>query len=172
MKTNNIYISVICLMAVFSFLFVSCDNGDTTKPVIDWEEPVDGDTLQIGNEHGVHFEAEFSDNEALASYRINIHDNFDDHGSHRSSTLEVDPVPFAFDSIWVISGKNFPVHHHDIFIPKTDKDGRAYAEGNYHFIVYCVDAAGNVSLVGRDVVLSHEAGEHHDDDEEGHDHED
>jgi hypothetical protein len=163
MKTN-IYISIICLMAVFSFLFVSCDDGDTTKPVINLEEPADGDTLQIGN--SVHFEGEFSDNEALASYRVNIHDNFDDHGSHRSSTLEVEPVPFAFDSVWVISGKNFPIHHHDIFIPQTDKDGQPYAEGKYHFIVYCADVAGNISLVEKDVVLSHEAGEHHDDDDE------
>jgi hypothetical protein len=155
-------------MALFSFLFVSCDDGDTTKPVINLEEPADGDTLQIGN--SVHFEGKFSDNEALASYRVNIHDNFDDHGSHRSATEE-EVVPFAFDSIWPISGKEMPFHHHDIKIPETNKEGKAYAEGNYHFIVHCTDAAGNVSLVERDVVLSHEAGEEHhhdDDDEDGH----
>jgi hypothetical protein len=153
-------------MAVFSFLFASCDNdnGDTTKPVINLEEPADGDILQIG--HSVHFEGEFSDNEALASYRVNIHDNFDNHGTHRSGGGE-DVVPFAFDSTWVISGKNLPFHHHDIEIPETNKEGKAYAEGNYHFIVYCVDVAGNTSLVERDVVLSHEAGEDHDD-EDGH----
>jgi hypothetical protein len=153
-------------MALFSVLFVSCeDEGDTTKPVINLEEPADGDILQIGGEKGVHFEAEFSDNKALASYRVEIHDNFDNHGSHRSATLvEEDTIPFSFDATWAISGRNLPVHHHEIIIPKTDEEGRIYAEGNYHFIVYCADAAGNVSLVERDVVLSYEAGEDDDDD--------
>jgi hypothetical protein len=163
MKTK-FYIITICLLTVYSFFFSSCNDGDTTKPVINLIEPEDGDSLLIGDD--VHFKAEFSDNEALASYRINIHDNFDNHGSHRSSTLEAAPVPFAFDSAWVVSGKNFPVHHHDIKIPETDKEGNAYAEGNYHFIVYCMDEAGNVSLVERDVVLSHEAGEHHHEEDE------
>ncbi|MDR2086047.1 MAG: DUF4625 domain-containing protein [Dysgonamonadaceae bacterium] len=169
MKTY-IYISIFCLTALFSFLFVSCDDGDTTKPVINLEEPEDGAILQIGGEHGVHFEGEFSDNEALASYRVNIHDNFDNHGTHRSATREdvassaTDSIPFALDSTWTISGKNVPFHHHDIKIPATDKNGNPYKTGNYHFIVYCADAAGNVSLVERDVVLSYEAGE--DDDED------
>jgi hypothetical protein len=81
-----------------------------------------------------------------------------------------DTVAFAFDSTWVITGKNIPVHHHDIKIPAISKDGKPFAEGDYHFIVYCADAAGNVSLVERDVVLSYEAGEdHHDEDDDDHD---
>lgn len=55
------------------------------------------------------------------------------------------------------------VHHHDVVIPENA------LEGNYHLVVYCTDAAGNQSLVAREIVLYHDADEHHhhdDDDDE------
>ena len=64
----------------FSFLFVSCskdDEGDTVKPVINLLEPEEGAVLKIGDANGVHFEMDIADNEAIASYKINIHNNFD-----------------------------------------------------------------------------------------------
>ena len=80
MKTKN-YLSIISIL-FFSFLFVSCskeDEGDTIKPVIDLLEPEEGAILRIGSSHGVHFEMNLHDNEAIASYKINIHNNFDGH---------------------------------------------------------------------------------------------
>ena len=69
MKTKN-YLSIISIL-FFSFLFVSCskeDEGDTIKPVIDLLEPEEGAILRIGSSHGVHFEMNLHDIEAIASY--------------------------------------------------------------------------------------------------------
>jgi len=75
MKTK-IYSIVICFLSIYSFLFTSCDEGDTTKPVIELIEPEEGAELLIGSENGVHFEMDLSDNEQLASYKVEIHNNF------------------------------------------------------------------------------------------------
>ena len=40
----------------------------------------EGAVLKIGNEKGVHFEMNLSDDVMLKSYKINIHNNFDHHG--------------------------------------------------------------------------------------------
>jgi uncharacterized membrane protein len=160
MKTNNFYMFIIGLTAAFSSLFVSCDDGDTTKPVINLIEPEDGDSLQIGGESGVHFEAEFSDDEALASYKIEIHHNFDghDHDQLRAASDE-ETVDFTFEKTYDLSGKkNADVHHHDILIPENA------TPGDYHLMIYCTDASGNEAHVAVSVVLSHDASEHHHDD--------
>lgn len=153
------------LFSIFSVLlgltFVSCDkdnDADTTKPVIKLEEPANGEVLRIGGD--VHFEAEFSDDVMLGSYLVEIHSNFDGH-SHKapSSRATSEEVPFFFKKSYDLSGKrNSHEHHHDIVIPEKTKPG------NYHFMVYCTDAAGNQTLVSREVVLSHDAEEHHHED--------
>jgi hypothetical protein len=169
MKTK-IYIASICFLTIYSFLYTSCDNddttkGDTTKPVINLIEPEEGDSILIGDKNGIHFDAEFSDNEMLASYKVEIHNNFNDH-SHSSLRAAGETIAFAFDSIWDLSDKkNTYEHHHYIRIPENAM------EGKYHLMVYCADAAGNESHVARNIVLSHEASEHHDDDEHEHEHE-
>ncbi|MDR2383353.1 MAG: DUF4625 domain-containing protein [Prevotellaceae bacterium] len=155
--------SYVCLMAIFLFTFTACkEDSDTTKPVINLIEPENGDILQIGDAEGVHFDVEFSDNEMLASYKVDIHPNFDNH-SHATTKSEDTTVDFRFEKTWTtISGKkNDYVHHHEIKIPENA------TPGHYHLMLYCTDAAGNESYVARDVELSHEAGEDHD-----HDHDD
>jgi hypothetical protein len=151
---------IICLTALFSIAFITCKDDDTTKPTINLIEPAEGDSLQIGGEHGVHFEAEFSDNEMLASYKVDIHPNFDDHAHAKTKAAE-QTVDFEFNKSWKdISGKkNAPVHHHEIKIPADATPGR------YHLMVYCTDAAGNETYVTVNIVLSHDAGEDDDDDE-------
>ena len=55
---------MISLLATVTFMFSSCDNddsSDTTKPLIELHEPEEGQALEIGNEHGVHFEMDLSD---------------------------------------------------------------------------------------------------------------
>jgi hypothetical protein len=161
MKTI-IKFSILCLMAICVLTVVSCkDDGDTLKPVIRLIEPEEDAILQIGGEHGVHFEAEFEDNEMLASYKVNIHSNFDNH-EHKSKG-EVKTVNFEYNHSWIISGKNRSVHHHEIVIPTNA------TPGHYHLMVYCTDVAGNESNIAVDVELSLEAGddhEHDDDDDE------
>lgn len=163
------------LSAIMSVSFSACDEdeADTTKPVITLDEPEDGDSLRIGE--SIHFECDFSDDEALGSYLIEIHNNFDGHGHKISSsqTRGEDTEAFYFKKSYDISNlRNTHVHHHDIVIPENATPGA------YHLIVYCTDAAGNQAMVARDIILSHDAESHHhhdhDHDHEGeeHDHED
>lgn len=162
MKTR-IYLSIIGLMA-FSFLFVSCskdDEGDTVKPVINLLEPEEGVVLKIGDANGVHFEMDIADNEAIASYKINIHNNFDGH-SHTRASEGGTTKPFAFERTYTDKAgqKQARVHNHDIKIPADA------TPGNYHLMVYCLDRSGNETYVARNIVLSTTGGvesEHHHD---------
>lgn len=133
----------------------SCGNdGDTTRPVINLIEPAEDDVLTIGE--AVHLEMELSDNEMLSSYKIDIHSA----AGHDHSRAEA--VTTIFEDDWDVSGqKNVPVHHHEIVIPADAEPG------DYHLMIYCTDAAGNVAHVARGIVLSTEGGEGHD---HGHDH--
>lgn len=162
MKTKN-YLSIIGIL-FFSFLFVSCskeDEGDTIKPVIDLLEPEEGAILRIGSSHGVHFEMNLHDNEAIASYKINIHNNFDGHSHTRASEAGI-TKPFTFERTYTDKAgqKDAYVHNHDIKIPADA------TPGNYHLMVYCLDQSGNETYVVRNIVLSVEGGEegeyHHD----------
>lgn len=150
MKTKS-YFLIISLLAVCSVYLSACDNddkGDVTKPVIDLIEPEEGAVLKIGNEQGVHFEMNLSDDVMLKSYKVNIHANFDHHG-HDSRADGQETVPFTFDKVYDVSGlKNTLVHHHDIVIPAD------VAPGDYHLMVWCTDAAGNQTEVARNIVLS------------------
>jgi len=153
MKTTIKFYTV-CLLAIFSVLFSSCENendGDTIKPIINLIEPEDGDVLKIGSE--LHFEMELSDNEMLKSYKIEIHSNFDNHTHTRISEVTEN---FRFNKSWDVSGRNAFIHHHEIKIPSNA------TPGNYHLMVFCTDAAGNESYVARNIVLSHEGSEHED----------
>ena len=153
------YISVFSLMALCLLFVTSCDNDETadvTKPQINLIEPCEGDELLIGDEHGVHFEAEFVDNVMLSSYMIEIHSNFNDH-NHATRSSDDATVAFSYKKSFDLSGKvNAYVHHHDIIIPANATPGK------YHLMIYCTDAAGNESWIARNIVLSHTAGGHHD----------
>jgi hypothetical protein len=148
-----------CLLAAFSLLAFACeDDSDNTQPVIDLVEPEDGDTLHIGGD--VHFEAIFSDNEALGSYKIDIHNNFDNHGHALVTRADEATVNFTFNRSYDIGNNNpYEAHHHDIVIPENA------TPGNYHLVLYCTDKAGNEERVAINVVLSHEGGEDHDHDD-------
>ncbi|MDR0659050.1 MAG: DUF4625 domain-containing protein [Mediterranea sp.] len=153
MKTkNNFLFLVIFSVITFFSLFASChDDGDTTKPEIDLIEPEEDAVLQIGDD--VHFEMEVSDNEMLSSYKVEIHPNLDGH-THSRTTRTTD---FYFEETWSLAGKkNAYIDHHEIDIPE------GATPGHYHLMVYCTDAAGNEAILTRDIELSHEGEEHHD----------
>ena len=156
MKTNIINLFSLFILAS---LFTACsddDKADTVKPVVRLIAPAEGDILQIGKD--IHFEMEVSDDVMLGSYKVEIHNNFDHHGAHKSKA-EADSIPFAFNKSWDVSGKkNTHVHHDEITIPANAKTG------DYHFMVYCTDAAGNeANVIALNVVLSSEgkSGEDH-----------
>jgi hypothetical protein len=155
MNTIKYFFTVIGLIAMFSgFSMTSCKSGDTTKPVINLIEPEEGDSLKPGSD--VHFDIELSDNEMLGSYKVDIHSNFDGHEhAQQRVAAEDESVPFAFSKSWDLSGKrNADIHHHEIIIPQNA------AEGKYHLMVYCTDAAGNEAHIAVNVVLSHDASTH------------
>ncbi len=152
MKT--IKTSIVCFMAISSLLLYSCssdDDGDNVKPVINLIEPADGDVLKIGDEHGIHFDMELSDDVMLKSYKVDIHSNFDGHNHTKSAQTTVD---FKFTKSWNVTGKNTTVHHHEIVIPSDA------TPGEYHLMVFCADEAGNESSVARTIILSHDGEEH------------
>lgn len=152
---------LVCLMAISCATFSSCDkdgeSSDTVKPVINLVDPEEGATLRIGDDHGVHFDAELSDDVMLKSYKVDIHPNFDGHVHSASlKAASETTVDFTFNKSWDISGKkNADIHHHEIKIPANA------TPGNYHLMIYCTDAAGNEAHLARNIVLSTEGGEEH-----------
>ncbi len=155
---KNIFLLALSTILCFSFSACDKDDSDTTKPVIDLHEPEDGDSLRIGE--SIHFECDFSDNEKLGSYLIEIHNNFDGHGHKLSTTQAGETVAFSTKYSASLSGlRNTHVHHHDIEIPMNATPGA------YHLVVYCTDEAGNQTLVARDIILSHNASSHEHDEE-------
>lgn len=152
MKINTLIIStlIISIVSVFTLGACSSDDGDTTKPVITLTSPAEGANLQIGNEKGIHIEMDLEDNEMLASYKIDIHSNFD---NHNHSKAESETIAFTFSKSWNVTGKNAHIHQHEIIVPLNTTPGK------YHLMVYCVDAAGNESYVARNIVLSTEGGD-------------
>lgn len=147
MKKISFFISALAI-ATFSMSCTKDDDKDTIKPVIDLHEPANGDTLFIGYEN--HLEMDLSDNEKLKSYKVDIHSNTDDHNHSKSAVTE---GAWTYTKSWDVSGlKNTHIHHHEIAVP-TSVDGVAIAKGNYHFMIYCTDEAGNESYVVRSVVV-------------------
>jgi hypothetical protein len=132
------------LLMVFGVLMVSCskDDKDTTKPQILILEPVEEQVFHPGE--AIHFGAEFLDNEELSSYKIDIHPNEDGH-DHKSTKGEGE---WSFQKSWQFEAgkRNANIHHEEILIP-TEVDGVPIHTGDYHFLVYCTDKAGNESWV-------------------------
>ena len=131
MKTK-LYLPIISLLAMSVFAFISCDDSDsdTTKPVIELSEPEEGQELKIGDEHGVHFEMDLSDDVMLKSYMIEIHSNFDhhSHGKSRAAATGEATVDFSFNRSYDISGKKTAhIHHHDIIIPANACGARPWS---------------------------------------------
>lgn len=129
-KTMKKLLFVLPLIVVGSFMGCGKEESeDLTAPTIAIEEPKSGASFKIGTE--VHFEAEFKDNEALATYHLDIHDNFDGH-SHGRILVE----KFRYEKSFEVSGKSMKVEEH-IGVPKNA------TAGPYDLIVHAVDADGN-----------------------------
>lgn len=127
MKYLNLLIVAALLMAVS---FSSCKKDvDDEAPII-VEFTVDNATVAAGNE--IHADLDFSDNEGLKSYKIDIHDAFDGHTHGKTGT------PWSYQETVDISGKSFSDHKH-IDVPVDA------ASGPYHFIVTVLDEEGNQS---------------------------
>lgn len=123
------------------------EEKDTTKPEITLEEPVNGASFNPGD--AIEFIAKFVDNKELGGYKIDIH--FNDGHEHKSVT---DAGKWSFQKSWTIEAgttESF-VMHNDVRIP-TEVDGVPIYAGDYHFLVYCTDRAGNEEFVAHDIVI-------------------
>lgn len=148
MKKINLVLSSLLFIAFFAAC--SSSDGDNQAPAIKLIAPAEGAKLQIGKD--VHFDMEVADNEKVASYKVDIHNNFDNHQHSRANKEE---KPFSFNKSWPVNKKQAKIHHHEIVIPEGVK------AGNYHLMVFVTDEAGNESHVTRNIVLVTEGGEDH-----------
>lgn len=137
---NNKLIYTFSTIVILSFTACSDDddngNLDTEKPVIVLNEPTDDEVFHAGEE--IHLDADFSDNVALASYKIEIHSASDGH-THKNEEegewfyTETNEIPGDL--------RNHHVHKH-IDIP-LEVNGSPILEGHYHLGIFLVDKAGN-----------------------------
>lgn len=154
MKTLEIFATL-----TLALTLASCEaDGDTTKPEITLESPAEGETFAADGD-GIHFEMELSDDVALGSYKVEIHNNFDGHDHASVTVMRSETVDFSYTNTWydIAGQRNATIHHHEIVIPADA------THGDYHFMVYCVDAAGNESYVVRNVVIGDDDDHDHDD---------
>lgn len=156
MKTRLKLILPVFVSALF---FTACNNDDdvvdTQKPVIAISEPHDDEDIAPGGE--LHFEALFTDNVELASYKIEIHEAFDDH-SHGYNKSSHQSNPWSYSQVFQIPAgltRHEAVQHIDVPLMIN---GNPISEGVYHFGVYVTDRAGNEEQAFLDIHI--EAGDH------------
>ncbi len=125
-------------------VFTSCSDDDTVidteKPVIAVHEPHAEDGFAPGSE--LHIEATFTDNVELASYKIEIHDDLDEH-THAITKSSHDLNPWSWEKDFTIPAGNTSfeaVHHIDI---PTEFNEKPISEGAYHVGIYVTDTSGN-----------------------------
>mgnify|MGYP000853113412 CR=1 FL=1 len=149
--TRKFIFPIFISLSLILVLIGGCSKDeDNTKPIIQVAEPEEGDTLLPGTT--LHFEADFSDDTELKSYKIDIHGNFDNH-THKSVTA--DSTVWSYQNSWAFESgmKQSHVHQHDITIPLII-DGLPIRQGNYHFMIYLTDKAGNESWIAIPVVIN------------------
>ncbi|WP_424492383.1 DUF4625 domain-containing protein [Salinimicrobium sp. GXAS 041] len=164
MKTKLVY-----LFSITASLFLaSCSEDDdviidTEAPEISIAEPHDEEEIAPGGE--IHFDALFTDNVELASYKIEIHSAFDGHTHAMTKQEDHQDNPWSYSEVYTIENgqTSFEAHHH-IPVP-AEIGGEAISEGHYHFGVYVTDAAGNEEQAFLEI---HIAGNHDDHDDHEH----
>lgn len=151
MKNKSIYF----FLALFTtFIITSCssdDDGgtDTVPPTIAIIEPHDDDVFAPGD--FIEIEIEFTDNVALASYKIDIHYSGDGHSHDLMGGFQ-----WEYEESGTLSGTSQTVTT-SVQIPEFLGD-IAIEEGAYHFGVYCLDAAGNETVVWQMIEVDTHAG--------------
>lgn len=184
MKTNyRIMLPILAGVTAFS----GCDKEevDRVKPQILLMEPAEEEAYAPGS--AIHLVLTLSDNVALASYKVNIHGAFDGHshaamqsvpgGLVRQEVVDSTyPTRVAdeaqpFERTWMesdfvaggeqpIAGKQSVTINHQLMRIPDSIGGRPVKEGDYHFTVYCTDSSGQESFITREILITHDAGEH------------
>lgn len=140
MNFNKIIMFLITASIAIAGASCSKDEADKIKPVINLISPADHEEFRPGET--IKFEAEFTDNVELKQYKIDIH--FDDGHDHKS--VQNGGMEWEFEHVASLSGTSQRILL-EILIPETAK------HGEYHFMVFCTDAAGNESFVTIDIEI-------------------
>lgn len=127
------------LATVFTFQACSSDDdnsADTTKPTIVLNTPTEDQHFHPGET--IELNANFTDNLALGSYKIEVHHAGDGHTHKNANSAE-----WYYIHTSTIDGnpKTYQATH-TIEIP-TLIEGDSIELGHYHLGIYLIDAAGN-----------------------------
>jgi len=138
----------------------ACSNNnlslDLTPPLIVINNPKNGEKFDAGS--FMIFNAIFSDDRALGTFSIDIHNVFDGHG-HGRKVEDPDLVKFSFK-------KNYELPNDKVFIvamPDEIKVPDNTFAGPYHFIVQAIDIEGNAtsyqdaSTIEREILIMNES---------------
>lgn len=134
---NRIFLICTAFLGIFSSCSTDDENTDTQKPNIYLNSPSDEQIFEPGDT--IMVDAEFTDNQALGSYKIEIH--FAGDGHHHKT--EEEGVEWFYTETGMIAGT--PKVYHlvkEIAIP-TAINGEPLEHGHYHLGIYLIDAAGN-----------------------------
>ncbi len=141
---------IILTLAGFTLTACNKEEVDQEKPIINHAigeaYPQNCDTLWMGETFT--FTTEFTDNQELGSFSIEIHENFDHH-SHSTEPItcelmpEKEPVnPFEFLQDYQIpEGLTHYRANIDITIPNSNLEG-LFDEGDYDLFISLTDREG------------------------------
>lgn len=185
-KLNFSVVVKLLFVLILTTFLVACEELDTDnqKPLIRLIEPAEDELVNPGDP--IHLRVEFSDNVALASYKVNIHGAFDNHSHNSVNAAAVTGIStraasdsVAFEKTWresdfivlgespIAGKKQATVEHQHIIIPSKISrmvngviEEMPLREGHYHFIVYCTDEAGQESFLSKEIFISYEGDGH------------
>jgi hypothetical protein len=132
MKKSILQISVLAMLAILSSC--SSDDKDTEKPTVQIITPSDESDYAEGDNINITFV--LTDNEALKSFKIDIHEN--DGHNHGPRPAENVENPFSYELIENING-NLKTFSKSVVV--TIPVGVELTE--YDLGVFAIDASGN-----------------------------
>lgn len=125
---------------------ISCDQSgdtiDTTPPTIELQDPEASEYMEADDY--AHLEARFTDDFELATYNLEIHENFDSHAHGRITVSNDDPslIKWSYSQNFSVPAglRDYnAIHDDEIEIPANTM------AGPYHYIVQAIDASGNAT---------------------------
>ncbi len=99
-RRNNVI--VLLFAAVAAFTSCAKEELDNEKPVIVLTSPAEEEVVRPGS--AIRFEVTLSDNEALASYKVEVHSAFDGHGHSTSAATGTGSSPIGTGDATLGSG--------------------------------------------------------------------
>lgn len=132
--------NTIVLLGLTVLTGLACsEHGDTQPPKIEIIAPANEAEFVPGE--AIRLQMVLTDNEQLSGYKVEIHDDFDDHDHKSTST----GTAWIFQKTWQVDPTDrVAIDHQEIVIPERIAN-EAIARGSYHMGIYCTDLSGNES---------------------------